>query len=111
YIFFFQAEDGIRAFHVTGVQTCALPICRATRQWSDSLKRSAMKEFIFLYSALEWVTTRTLRWRRLRTGVTVITPTLIISRKQRKYWSTSSAERCSLLRRTSNFRSNSIRRK
>src|SRR5690606_34292325 len=23
---FFQAEDGIRAFHVTGVQTCALPI-------------------------------------------------------------------------------------
>src|SRR5690606_40678227 len=28
--FFFQAEDGIRDFHVTGVQTCALPICTAT---------------------------------------------------------------------------------
>src|SRR6266511_3062160 len=26
YDFFFQAEDGIRDFHVTGVQTCALPI-------------------------------------------------------------------------------------
>src|SRR5690606_40862979 len=26
YSFFFQAEDGIRDFHVTGVQTCALPI-------------------------------------------------------------------------------------
>src|SRR6266511_2245654 len=26
FFFFFQAEDGIRAFHVTGVQTCALPI-------------------------------------------------------------------------------------
>src|SRR5690606_42146954 len=25
-VFFFQAEDGIRGFHVTGVQTCALPI-------------------------------------------------------------------------------------
>src|SRR5690606_40147818 len=25
-VFFFQAEDGIRDFHVTGVQTCALPI-------------------------------------------------------------------------------------
>src|SRR5690606_40392317 len=25
-VFFFQAEDGIRVFHVTGVQTCALPI-------------------------------------------------------------------------------------
>src|SRR5690606_40116055 len=28
-LFFFQAEDGIRDFHVTGVQTCALPICTA----------------------------------------------------------------------------------
>src|SRR5690606_10187153 len=26
---FFQAEDGIRDFHVTGVQTCALPISDA----------------------------------------------------------------------------------
>src|SRR5439155_22538707 len=26
YMFFFQAEDGIRSSHVTGVQTCALPI-------------------------------------------------------------------------------------
>src|SRR5690606_40806199 len=26
FTFFFQAEDGIRDFHVTGVQTCALPI-------------------------------------------------------------------------------------
>src|SRR5256885_6920428 len=25
--FFFQAEDGIRYYKVTGVQTCALPIC------------------------------------------------------------------------------------
>src|SRR5690606_39717364 len=27
----FQAEDGIRDFHVTGVQTCALPIFHASR--------------------------------------------------------------------------------
>src|SRR2546427_3307381 len=26
--FFFQAEDGIRDLTVTGVQTCALPICQ-----------------------------------------------------------------------------------
>src|SRR5256885_12560631 len=26
YLFFFQAEDGIRDYKVTGVQTCALPI-------------------------------------------------------------------------------------
>src|SRR5690606_40592029 len=30
--FFFQAEDGIRDFHVTGVQTCALPISRRTQR-------------------------------------------------------------------------------
>src|SRR5256885_11015014 len=29
--FFFQAEDGIRDYKVTGVQTCALPICAAER--------------------------------------------------------------------------------
>src|SRR5258706_10304236 len=28
FFFFFQAEDGIRDWSVTGVQTCALPICR-----------------------------------------------------------------------------------
>src|SRR5205807_5613872 len=27
-VFFFQAEDGIRDYKVTGVQTCALPIFR-----------------------------------------------------------------------------------
>src|SRR5690606_41096557 len=37
--FFFLAEDGIRDFHVTGVQTCALPIyrgCLATAIWCSS---------------------------------------------------------------------------
>src|SRR3989442_3534138 len=29
FLFFFQAEDGIRDADVTGVQTCALPICGA----------------------------------------------------------------------------------
>src|SRR5690606_39545421 len=32
--FFFQAEDGIRDFHVTGVQTCALPIYFHVKQLS-----------------------------------------------------------------------------
>src|SRR5688572_10959091 len=30
FFFFFQAEDGIRDLTVTGVQTCALPICSNT---------------------------------------------------------------------------------
>src|SRR5439155_8703735 len=36
-VFFFQAEDGLRYGHVTGVQTCALPISQRTlhsRLWS-----------------------------------------------------------------------------
>src|ERR1022692_5158030 len=33
--FFFQAEDGIRDYKVTGVQTCALPIYRIGRRGVD----------------------------------------------------------------------------
>ena len=54
--FFFQAEDGIRDVAVTGVQTCALPICcpeggtvldpfggsGTTGLVADRLKRSAV---------------------------------------------------------------------
>src|SRR5690606_27949048 len=39
YFFFFQAEDGIRDFHVTGVQTCALPIC----SFAENYEFAAMK--------------------------------------------------------------------
>src|SRR5690606_39948359 len=39
YSFFFQAEDGIRDFHVTGVQTCALPICSRASPEPDRLRR------------------------------------------------------------------------
>src|SRR3989454_9338662 len=33
FFFFFQAEDGIRDYKVTGVQTCALPIWFWGRPW------------------------------------------------------------------------------
>src|SRR5256885_12480532 len=40
-VFFFQAEDGIRDYKVTGVQTCALPICPCTSTtWGGSADRS-----------------------------------------------------------------------
>src|SRR5690606_40189808 len=46
--FFFQAEDGIRDFHVTGVQTCALPISSgpASATWPIS---SSVAGLIFGY--------------------------------------------------------------
>src|SRR6266496_2056865 len=47
FFFFFQAEDGIRDLYVTGVQTCALPICilagpvaaNEHRTWSNTDRR------------------------------------------------------------------------
>src|SRR5439155_8707552 len=49
FFFFFQAEDGIRDGHVTGVQTCALPIFAMRTftpddiDWEDEV-RIAMEE-------------------------------------------------------------------
>src|SRR5207244_7428206 len=40
--FFFQAEDGIRDDLVTGVQTCALPICIETCLEGEPLRQPEM---------------------------------------------------------------------
>src|SRR5690606_40951951 len=45
--FFFQAEDGIRDFHVTGVQTCALPILAQTALLHKPQDLSAAKPYVF----------------------------------------------------------------
>src|SRR5256885_2439094 len=37
FIFFFQAEDGIRDYKVTGVQTCALPIFKEAKDHSPCI--------------------------------------------------------------------------
>src|SRR5690606_40444643 len=66
FFFFFQAEDGIRDFHVTGVQTCALPISvsgspspRSTRRRavSSNPSRSASR-----VAARPWVTSTRNVW-------------------------------------------------
>src|SRR5688572_31611080 len=47
FFFFFQAEDGIRDLTVTGVQTCALPICMPAFFSSRTYARSAsFKPFV-----------------------------------------------------------------
>src|SRR5256885_10839644 len=53
-LFVFQAEDGIRDYKVTGVQTCALPICltgtslanrdRTSLASSTAARRSSIRE-------------------------------------------------------------------
>src|SRR5690606_39637196 len=46
---FVQAEDGIRAFHVAGVQTCALPILAVERALVDPTEES-----LLALNSLEW---------------------------------------------------------
>src|SRR5256885_13036404 len=43
--FFFQAEDGIRDYKVTGVQTCALPICDVAIHRIDALESNQLGRF------------------------------------------------------------------
>src|SRR5439155_10656593 len=54
FFFFFQAEDGIRDGHVTGVQTCALPILvREGRRWPEP-------EYRFKHALIQETAYRTL---------------------------------------------------
>src|SRR5256885_2896203 len=69
--FFFQAEDGIRDYKVTGVQTCALPIFA-----EDSILQN-FGQFESLYSkfTLVWSPTEALRlaaWLFDRGGKSVL---------------------------------------
>src|SRR5260221_10739767 len=43
FFFFFQAEDGIRDHCVTGVQTCALPICGGGGRRGSRRRHSAKR--------------------------------------------------------------------
>src|SRR5690606_41005198 len=85
--FFFQAEDGIRDFHVTGVQTCALPI------WSS---RAPVLYRIFWPSRPQrtksgWLAAHC-RWRApIQSGS--ITPHLFMGRMEKPPLDTRSEER------------------
>src|SRR5690606_39781205 len=51
FFFFFQAEDGIRDFHVTGVQTCALPISFRRTKDASSLHSDSESWFVAAHSS------------------------------------------------------------
>src|SRR5690625_7307974 len=53
--FLFQAEDGIRDGHVTGVQTCALPI--SPSDGGSHPRRNSMKISVQMYSVREALAT------------------------------------------------------
>src|SRR5439155_10240839 len=58
-----QAEDGIRDGHVTGVQTCALPICLYNEfvEWDDPINLVNNKQFRGLgWTQIRWMLSATL---------------------------------------------------
>src|SRR5699024_12108676 len=67
--FFFQAEDGIRDRNVTGVQTCALPICnpkmkeavlkKQPNYWTMAFPSSIRKKSSL--KAISWMTRKPCR--------------------------------------------------
>src|SRR5699024_11332795 len=67
YFFFFQAEDGIRARNVTGVQTCALPISSRfaypSSQYSCSFPSFKISRFA---PGISWLSTALLIVSRIR---------------------------------------------
>src|SRR6266446_9881932 len=54
FFFFFQAEDGIRDYKVTGVQTCALPIYPELRELQyQILEIEALRSFLKFYFSFQ----------------------------------------------------------
>src|SRR4249919_1097884 len=96
--FFFQAEDGIRDFHVTGVQTCALPISLAASAGGQarSSPRIAPRSMV----TVSWVVTASSKGAESSTRLTPTSPTRransVVTRKIRS----GSSERRSRARRS-----------
>src|SRR5262249_58485237 len=65
--FFFQAEDGIRYWSVTGVQTCALPICTTRRRGSTSSAPATPSRSTIRRRGPGTTSTPTRRWRSTST--------------------------------------------
>src|SRR5699024_8053218 len=56
FLFFFQAEDGIRDRNVTGVQTCALPISAEDLAFHEALYRPLDNELVMDLLWVFWST-------------------------------------------------------
>src|ERR1039457_2373858 len=52
FVFFFQAEDGIRDYKVTGVQTCALPILNRL------MEKTVFSGLVMAWRLATWPTSR-----------------------------------------------------
>src|SRR5690606_35822132 len=74
--FFVQAEDGIRVFHVTGVQTCALPILLfwpSIEEYTDigRSRESDADDEHYLKVKLAWSEFQNGKWQARRVGTDI----------------------------------------
>src|SRR5690606_40240631 len=58
-----QAEDGIRDFHVTGVQTCALPILAKRREIRQAIKAQQAGDKTFSECATAYIEAKAPEWK------------------------------------------------
>src|SRR5438445_5452636 len=72
--FFFQAEDGIRDIGVTGVQTCALPICSRWLAWMVMVTRlpPASTKASRLLKVIRRCCSLRVRWKRSATAAALV---------------------------------------
>src|SRR2546421_802320 len=66
FFFFFQAEDGIRDLIVTGVQTCALPICNDTARSVVEGERHKHATHVFSFKGRPLARMLSMGWRVAR---------------------------------------------
>src|SRR5690606_40798074 len=75
------AEDGIRDFHVTGVQTCALPILSESEKGTtkDGMKETKQEKYdrAYLRMATEWG--KLSYCKRKQVGAIIVKDRMIIS--------------------------------
>src|SRR5690606_39571239 len=72
--FFFQAEDGIRDFHVTGVQTCALPIYNASWSVSGFLPTTTHRRARWLSAGWTAAVNASTAWARASAPAAAVSP-------------------------------------
>src|SRR2546426_10796772 len=83
--FFFQAEDGIRDYKVTGVQTCALPISLNAVREFRVITQNYKAEYQKASSAVIAATTQSGRSEERRVGKSVdLGGRRIIKKKKKK---------------------------
>src|SRR5690606_40643307 len=83
--FFFQAEDGIRDFHVTGVQTCALPIMRRHLNGNRSHRTfTAIQRLSYIICLCAYYACINHRSRNRSTLIRSLIPLQVLSRSEER---------------------------